>query len=148
MIEAGKKLKFSVFSEGFRFGCYRRYFMTRSPGFRGVRVGLCTSEFDNSQPVISVQPHLVSIELSVEPSTQLGVSVAVETQDCEVPKCMVRRILIDVMNLHRLTSLATYATDSVRVEKYLCSGGFRKGRSRLLLSHIFSFLTRQTGKYP
>jgi hypothetical protein len=53
-------------------------------------------------PVVAVQNHLVRIELAVKPTAYLCVCVASETQDGQISLGRMTRLLVYVVDLHRL----------------------------------------------
>jgi hypothetical protein len=74
---------------------------------------------------------LFCIEASAKASSNLGLMVAVEAENCKVRRVAVRRVLIDVMQLDLLAFFATFATGSVRCKQDVSSGVAGNRRANL-----------------
>ncbi len=64
---------------------------------------------------------MLRIQFPAEATLKPGLVVAVEAQDSQVLGVMVRRVFVDVVDLHPLTALTTDAARAIRLEKHFRS---------------------------
>ncbi len=64
---------------------------------------------------------MLRIQFPTEATLELGLVVTVEAQDGQILGVMVRRVFVDVVDLHPLTALTTDAAGAIRLEKYIRS---------------------------
>ena len=81
-------------------------------------------------PILAILNDLVCIELSSEAAPNLGVLMAVETQDREIAGIVIRGVLVDMVYLSRLSALPADATHPICSKQEQRSGLTRNGYAR------------------
>jgi hypothetical protein len=77
----------------------------------------CSLLRHHTVPIIAVENNLICVEFSIETTAYLRLSVAVKTKYRKVPKRVITRILVYVMNLYWFAADPTYTTSAIRKEQ-------------------------------
>jgi hypothetical protein len=68
---------------------------------------------DQLNPIIAVKPDLVSVDAASEPSGNQCLFVAVRTENGQILRVVIRRVIVDVMNLDSFVRSSADAAGSV-----------------------------------